>query len=96
MDPTEIFSNIIYMYMCIFFLIKKWICVYLYVCVKIGYLLVKKQNKKVESDHSPTVAELKVVLPSTTFLLPVMMVFVLPSPTNIMFFFFFPTSTFSL
>nr|GLL23282.1 hypothetical protein Ccrd_015829 [Ipomoea trifida] len=44
----------------------------------------------------PTVAELKVVLPSTTFRFAVMMVFILPSPMNIKFVFLLGTSTFSL
>lgn len=44
----------------------------------------------------PTVAELKVVLPSTTFLFPVIMVVVLPSPQNIIFLLLLGTFTFSL
>lgn len=41
-------------------------------------------------------AESKVVLPSTTFLLAVMMVVILPSPTNMRLVFLDETSTFSL
>uniref|UniRef100_A0A2P2NYV9 Uncharacterized protein n=1 Tax=Rhizophora mucronata TaxID=61149 RepID=A0A2P2NYV9_RHIMU len=47
------------------------------------------------SPTAATVAERKVVQPSTTFLLAFTTVFPIPSPTNISFVFFLSTSTFS-